>query len=448
MTQEIHSKTLSNGLRVLLEPMPWLPSVSFNILLPFGATTDAEHVQGSSGVLSDWLLRGAGDKDAKTWSDALDDLGVRRGHNAGREYTTYSVSLLADTLPATLELYADMLQRPRLEDSEFASAQALALEELASLDDNPTQLMFMALIKAFFASSHAQSSYGTRAGLEALTAKGLREDFAARVGPQDVIISVAGGITWQELLPLVERTFGAWQADNTPRYPEVALQHDHYANTELVTHHLDASTSQVHIGVAFPALHPKDAHWYEQALAKSVLSGGMGSRLFSEVREKRGLVYTVYAATRTLRDFGYGIAYAGTTPERAQTTLEVLVNELRKLSEGISEDELERARVGILSNLVMQGEASSSRASSLARDTFIFGEPRPLATVKDAIQNVSLANVNAFLAARPNVGYTVTTFGPTLADSDLTDTQVPNTPSSAQDTVQGQDTAQGNAQST
>lgn len=437
MTQEIHSKTLSNGLRVLLEPMSWLPSVSFNILLPFGATTDPEHLQGSSGVLSDWLLRGAGDKDAKTWSDALDDLGVRRGHNAGREYTTYSASLLADALPAALELYADMVKQPRLEDGEFASAQALALEELASLDDNPTQQMFMALMEAFFASSHAQSSYGNRAGLEALTAEVLRGDFAARVGPQDVIISVAGGVSWDELLPLVERTFGDWQASNTPHYPAVALHHDHHANTELMTQHVDANTSQVHIGMAFPALHPHDEHWYEQALAKSVLSGGMGSRLFSEVREKRGLVYTVYAATRALRDFGYGIAYAGTTPERAQTTLEVLTHELRKLSEGISDDELERARVGILSNLVMQGEASSSRASALARDTFIFGEPRPLATVKEAIQNVTLTSVNSFLAARPNVGYMVMTFGPTLtdetqADSAVSDAAAASTPANAQ----------------
>lgn len=414
MSQEIYSKTLSNGLTVLLEPMPWLPSVSFNVLLPFGTTTDPAHLQGSSGVLSDWLLRGAGDKDAKTWSDALDDLGVRRGHNAGREYTTYSASLLADALPETLALYADMLQRPRLEDDAFMSARALALEELASLDDNPTQLMFMALMQAFFASSHAQSSYGDRAGLDALTADTLRADYAARVGPQDAIISVAGGITWQELLPLVERTFGDWQADNTPHYPEVKLQHDHHANTELMRQHIHANTSQVHIGVAFPALRPQDDQWYEQALAKSVLSGGMGTRLFSEVREKRGLVYTVYAATRTLRDFGYGIAYAGTTPERAETTLEVLVNELRKLSEGVSEDELERARVGILSSLVMQGEASSSRASALARDTFTFGEPRSLTAIKDAIQDITLSQVNAFLAARPNVGYTVTTFGPTL----------------------------------
>jgi predicted Zn-dependent peptidase len=265
------------------------------------------------------------------------------------------------------------------------------------------------------------------------------------VGPQDAIISVAGGITWQELLPLVERTFGDWQADNTPHYPEVKLQHDHRASTELMRQHIDANTSQVHIGVAFPALQPKDDHWYEQALAKSVLSGGMGSRLFSEVREKRGLVYTVYAATRTVRDFGYGIAYAGTTPERAETTLEVLVNELRRLSAGVSDDELERARVGILSNLVMQGEASGSRASALARDTFIFGEPRPLAAVKDAIQNVTLAQVNAFLAARPNVGYTVTTYGPTL-------TEMPAPPVSNQDVsnqdVSNQDTAQNTPQRT
>ncbi|MEM7735640.1 MAG: pitrilysin family protein [Deinococcota bacterium] len=411
MTQQIRSTTLDNGLRVVLEPMPWLPSLSFSFLLPFGVTTDPEHLQGSSVVLSDWMLRGAAGKDARAWSDALDNLGVRRGHNTTREFTTFSGSLLSDALPETLALYADMLQAPELTENEFSSARALALEDLASIADNPTQLMFRGLLKEFFASEHGRSGYGSQEGLEALTADTLRTDYQQRVGPQGAILSVAGGISWDDLLPLVEKTLGAWQGGSAPSYPAVQLSHQ---EPTVKTHLMDANTSQVHIGLAFDGPNPGDDTWYPHAVAGSVLSGGMGTRLFTEVREKRGLVYSVYAAMRSLRSFGYGVAYAGTTPERADTTLEVLLAELDRMREGVRADELDRARIGILSSLVMQGEASGSRASALVRDCFTFGEPRSLDSIKQAINACSLDDVNTYLATRPQVGYTVARYGPTM----------------------------------
>jgi predicted Zn-dependent peptidase len=404
MNPHIYKRTLSNGLTLVVQEMNWLPSVSFDLLLPFGATTDPEGAFGSGAVLAEWFYRGAGERDSRTLSDALDALGVRRGGGAGGESTMLSGSLLADALPAALELYADIVRRPHLSDEEFNLARTVALQELASLDDSPTQRLFIALSKAFFSSPHRRSPYGEAPDLSALSAAQVRRDAAQWLVPEGAILSVAGGVNASEVDALVERLLGDWEGRSAV-HPgvEVVLPH---------TAHIEAPTAQTQIGVAFEALPPNHPDWYKNALAVAVLSKGMGSRLFAEVREKRGLVYSVMAASRAVRSYGYTLAYAGTTPERADETLEVLLGELVRIREGVSADELERARTGLLSGLVMEGESSGGVASNLARNTFLFGAPRPLETVKAELGAVSLEALNAYLAARPRPHFTVLTLGP------------------------------------
>ena len=176
--------------------------------------------------------------------------------------------------------------------------------------------------------------------------------------------------------------------------------------------HLEEDSAQVQIGLAYKAPAPGADGWYENALLMGVLSGGMGARLFTEVREKRGLVYSVAAVSRAVKGFGYSLGYAGTTPERADETLEVLIHELRRIKEGVREDELERARTGLLSQLVMQGESSGARASALARDTFLLGAPRLVEDIKTSLQNIGLDDLSAYLAKHYDPQFTVLTLGP------------------------------------
>ena len=399
----INKTTLPNGFTVVHEPMPWLASASFSLLLPVGAVNDPEGLEGSAAVLSDWIERGAGEYSSQELSDAFDSLGVRRGGGAGKEFTTFTGSLLAESFADVLTLYADVLRRPHLDVGEFAGARELAQQELASLGDSPTQQLFETLAEHYFASAHGRSSYGSDAGLTALTPDALREDCARRVAPEGAILSVAGGITWDEVKGVAETLFGDWQGAGA-ELPEVRVNEQHQD-------HILEETTQVQIGVAFGAPAPGEPGWYENALALGVLSGGMGARLFTEVREKRGLVYSVAAVSRAVRGFGYTLGYAGTTTERANETLDVLLNELRRLSEGVSADEHERAATGLLSQLVMQGESSGARASALARDVFLRGTPRTVNEVKDALSALSLADLNSYLESAYHPEFTVLTLG-------------------------------------
>jgi predicted Zn-dependent peptidase len=400
----IHQTTLANGLRVVHEEMPWLSSLSFEVLVPMGAMADPEGFEGSSFVLSDWITRGAGERDSKTLSDQLDSLGVRHSESTSVESISLSASLLANTLSDTLELFADIIQRPLLPESEFEPARQLALQELASLADNPTRRLFTQLSQDYFASPHGRSSIGNEAGLKALSPEVVRTDFQQRFSPRGAILSSAGGLSWEEVLPLVERHLASWQGEDNVLAPVVVNPRGQ--------RHQDSDTAQTQIGVVYPGVAPGQPGWYEHALATNVLSGGMGARLFSEVREKRGLVYSVAAFNRAVRGYGYTMSYAGTTPERADETLTVLLAELAGIREGVTAAELERARTGILSQLVMQGESSRARASSLAQDCFLLDRPRPIEEIKEAIQAVDLEGLNHHLASRPAPEFTILTLGP------------------------------------
>ncbi len=403
-SDEIRSTRLDNGLTVLFESMPWLESASVSLLIPAGSVTDPTGLEGSASVLYDWTNRGAGGLDNRAFTEKLDALGAWRGGSSDREYSVVSASLLASALPRVLPLLADQVIRPELADAEFDGATELVRQELRSLTDRPSSRLFEALNNAYFESGHGRSSYGTEEGLAALTPSGVRQDFEHRYSPDGAVLAVAGGCDWDELLGLVDASFADWRG-NRFQAPEVRLASPHAT-------HVIADTSQQHIGLNFEAAGVDDADWYLQSLAVGVLSGGMGARLFTEVREKRGLAYSVGAAVRAIRGAGFITAYAGTTPERASETLSVLRDEFVRLSEGVREDELERARMGSLSNLVMHSESSSSRSKALAGDQYLRGVPRTVAEIQAAIEAVTLEQVNSWLAQRPLPEPFVVTLGP------------------------------------
>lgn len=401
---EIHRHRLETGLELVFEPMPWLATASFTLLVPFGAATDAPGAEGSATVLYDWLQRGSAGRASREIQDAFDDLGVRTGGSPGRETASFSASMLVDAFAPALELHADQVMRPNLEPDEFASARTVALEEIASLEDEPAGRMFEALIAASFSTGRGNSPYGTEQALQELTADRLRDDYRRRVGPNGTILAVAGGLAWDRVRGVVEDAFGAWEG-GTAELPAAAFEAGK-------REHLEAPTAQTQIGLSWATLPPAHDDWYAHSLAMQVLSGSMGARLFTEVREKRGLVYSVSASTRPIRDFAVALGYAGTTPDRAEETLDVTLHEIQRLYDGVHDDELERARTGLLTDLIMQGESSRGRSSGLARDLWLRGRPRDLDEVHRAVAELTLEGVNAALARHPRPEPTIVTLGP------------------------------------
>lgn len=406
MPETDYSIKLPNGLMVVAEHNPAVRSAAFQIIVPSGAITDPEEHQGAATVLEGLTYRGAGSRDARGLSDALDSLGVQRGGSAELEYTTFSAALLADDLHKALEIYGDIILRPHLPEDQLPAERALALQKLERLEDSPSDKLFVNLRKTYYPGSYGRTVLGNAAGLNSLTPDLMRAEHARRFRPDGAILAVAGRFNWSELNETIHRVFGEWQGA-APAQPKA----EPAGKAQYV--HIPQETNQEQIGVIYPSVPLGHPDFYTMRMGLRVLSGGMGARLFTEVREKRGLCYSVTAYPSIVKGSGAVVAYAGTTPERCQETLDVLLAEIKRLEEGVTEEELARARTGVLSELVMQGETARGRALAIARDQYLLGEIRTPAQIRAGVEAVTTDGIREYLRRNPAGQFTIVTLGPT-----------------------------------
>jgi predicted Zn-dependent peptidase len=392
-------------LTVVAEHLPAVRSAAFQFIVPAGAVTDPDGREGAAGVLEGLAYRGAGERDSRQLSDALDALGIHRGGGAELEYTTYSGAMLADDLHRALEIYADILLRPRLPADQLPAEQALALQKLQRLEDSPAEKLFVQLRREYYPGGYGRTALGRAEDLNALTARDVVADHARRYRPGGSILAVAGRFEWSALLDTIRRSFGGWEGQGPVPSPPKVEERPRYR-------HIQQDTNQEQIGAIYPSVQLGHPHYYDMRMAIRVLSGGMGARLFTEVREKRGLCYAVSASPSAIKGYGSIVAYAGTTPDRCQETLDVLLAEIKRLENGVTEEELARARTGVLSDLVMQSEAARARVGGIARDQYLLGQVRTMEEIRAGVEAVTVDTIHEYLRRHPARDFTILTLGP------------------------------------
>lgn len=405
MTQRIFSHTYDNGLVLVAEPMMSLESAAFTFLTPAGSVYDPPERAGLATLTNELCMRGSGSRDSRKFVDDLDNLGVERGEGVSELHTNYRGATLAKSLPDALSIYADLLRRPHLPPDQLEASRLVALQELQSIEDEPAQKVMIELGRRHYPSPWGRPSQGDLAGLETISIDDIRQCHAAQYRPNGTILGVAGRLNWDELRMHVGRLFGDWKTVEPPAIREQPRNQRH--------EHLTHESNQTQIAIAWDAVPYNHPDYYQVVGAVGVLSGGMSARLFTEVREKRGLCYSVYATMHSLKHRGSVLCYAGTGTERAQETLDVTLAELVRLAAGITPDELGRLKARIKSGLIMQQESSSSRSGSLARDWYHLGQARTLEEVGALVDQLSPESINTYLAANPPRDFTIVTLGPT-----------------------------------
>ena len=398
MADRYFQHTFPNGLTLLAEQMPAMQSAAMGLLVPAGAATDPVDRSGSATVLSDLILRGAGARDSRQITEYLDSLGLQRSSGVGIHHLRLGCAAVAPKVIEGLAAYGDIVQRPHLPKDGFVAARDLALQALAGIDDEPRQKLMIKLREWHFPSPYGRNTMGEVEELQKMTLDLVKEDWKRRFHARDAILSIAGKIDFQAVRDEVERVFGSWSGQPVPEY-EVMPPPGRF-------HHEHQKTEQTHIGIGYPSVPETDADYYTVRLAVEILSGGMSGRLFTEVREKRGLCYSVWAGYSSLKGMGSIMCYAGTSNDRAQETLDQLLAEIHRLSDGVTEPELSRAKIGLKASTIMQGESTSARAGTIAHDFFVRGRIRTLEEIKDAIDSVTLERVNTYLKKnRPGAFY-------------------------------------------
>jgi predicted Zn-dependent peptidase len=404
VAQAVNQHTFSNGLTLLAERMEHVRSAALNFLVPCGCAHDPSDQLGIGSVLSELITRGAGTRNSRELTLALDNLGLDRDESVGAMHIRFWGATLARNLPAALEIYADILRRPHLPEEEVDAVQALALQDLQSLEDEPRQKALIELRQRHYPPPLGQDRHGTVSGIENLTTARIRDHYRRLFNPRGTILSVAGNVEWEPLRDQVGQLLGDWKGTEVP-----ALSLGTRGNNRA---HLAKDTTQTQIALAYASVPIGDADYYAAMGAVNVLSGGMSARLFTEVREKRGLCYAVWASYQTLKDRASVLCYAGTTNERAQETLQVLLGELRRLQEGIEAEEVERVQAGLKSSLIMQEESTSARAGTLASDWYYLGRVRSFDEIQAAINALTPDQIVRHLRRCPPRDFTIVTLGP------------------------------------
>ncbi len=413
MQEEFFTKELANGLMLLGQRMGHVSSAAMCLLVPAGAAHDPDAAAGAGSVASEWCFRGAGERNTRQLNEALDALGCQHDETVLSEHARFTSAQLGRNLADVLAIYADILRRPALGDETFAPSRNIVLQDLVSLEDEPAQKANLLLRERFFPWPLGRCAYGEHDALKAMEPGAIREHVGRHFTPAGATIAVAGNLDWDAFCRAAEAAFGDWQPSEPPAIePKPA--------GGGVTH-LHKDSAQEHIALAHASVPLADKRYYAARTAQTVLSGGMGSRLFTEVREKRGLVYHVSCRYNTLKDHAGMFTYAGTRPEVAQQTFDVTVGELRRLAEGIEPEELARAKTQLKSSLVMQGESTSARAQALATDWHHLGRLRSLDEISEATDAVTADEVIAYLKDCPAERFTVLVLGPQEIDTGATD---------------------------
>ncbi|XVJ60688.1 MAG: insulinase family protein [Tepidisphaera sp.] len=403
----IETVVLSCGMTLVIEPIAGVRSAALSWLVPGGAAEDPADRLGRAAVWQEMLMRGAGSLDSRSQADVFDRLGCSRSVSVGGMTMRIGATMLGDRLKESLPLLVDMVRAPKLDEDSVEPSKDLALQAIESLKDEPQERAMVALGARHHRAPLNRSGLGTAEGIQALTHHELAHGWKAAANPGRSIMAVAGSVDPVALRRQLEQLLGGWSGG----HPEPALGGE---APRGYAHETDES-NQVQIVVAHDGPKESEPDAVLEKVVASVLSGGMSGRLFSEVREKRALCYSVSAGYRGERDFGTVTAYVGTTPERAQESLDVLFGELERIGTPagrVTSEELGRAVVGMKSRLVFSGESTGARAGALVSDQYRLGRARSLRELADAVDKVTVDQVNAYLARRKLGRVTVQTLGP------------------------------------
>ncbi len=385
-------RTLECGMTLCVEPMPSVRTVAVNWLIPAGHATDSPSGLGHSAMLAELIQRGAGDLDSRQLSDALDRVGEQRAVAAAASHIVFSGLSLGDRLSSSLGLVASMIREPRMPEDALAAVQSLALQNLESLTDDPQQLVGIRLRNRHMPEPFNRSGYGEVGAIRGATIAQLREAWQARARPVGSIFAAAGAVDPDALARDLDRLLKGWSGVGPTPTP---------IGERLggMRHERDES-NQTHMAMAFDAPTEVDPDTIRARLATDVLGSGTSSRLFLEVRERRGLCYSVAAGYAGGLHRGMCTIYAGSTPERAQATFDCIMDVVSKFASGMTGDELRRAKTGLECRLIMAGESTASRASGIAGDFHRLGRCRSLQEIGAEVASQTLEGMNDFIARR------------------------------------------------
>nr|WP_279513044.1 pitrilysin family protein [Dongia mobilis] len=417
MTEDsVEITTLPNGFRVATDRMDSVETVSLGVWVGIGTRHEDAAENGVSHLLEHMAFKGTRRRSARDIAVEIENVGGVLNAYTGREQTAYYAKVLAEDTALALDLIADILQHSTFDAQELERERGVIIQEIGQAEDTPDDIVFDHFQEtAFPEQSMGRPVLGRAEIIAELKAEAIAGYMLSRYRPGNMVLAAAGRVEHRRLVDLALAAF-----DQLPPGGAAATDPARYQGGEL---RLDRDLEQAHIVLGFDGIGIHDPDYYASAVLSQVLGGGMSSRLFQEVREKRGLVYGIHSFASAWSDAGIFGIYAGTGEKEAAELLPIVCDEMLKLTDQIPEEELRRAGAQLKAGILMAREKTSARCEQLAAQLLIHNRPVPSAEIVarvDAVTGTDLARVaRRLMASTP----TLTTMGPVGAVMDLASLQ-------------------------
>lgn len=393
MSDTINMSVLPNGLRVVTERMPQVRTAAMGIWVNAGSRYEAASQHGISHFLEHLFFKGTRTRSALEIAQAADEIGGQMNAFTDREQTVFYVKVLATHFERAVEIIADMLLRSTFAAEHIERERQVIDEEIKSYEDSPDELVQDLFAQTVW-NGHplGRPVIGTLATVNRLTRDDLIGFVQRFYHPTNVVVSVAGDIEHPEVTAVLERHLGEWNGTGVP-----ATIDPPRAEAGVATRLKE--TEQVHLCLGTQGLAQPDERRYTLSLLDHLLGGGMSSRLFQEIRERRGLVYTIASYASSYRDGGLFIVYAGMSPEAGPEVIRLTFDEIEKIrTQAVDLVELNRAKESLKGSLMLSLESTGSRMSILARSEIYHGRQITLDELISKVDAVSAQDLQQMAA--------------------------------------------------
>jgi predicted Zn-dependent peptidase len=382
----IRVTTLPSGLTIVTERMDRVETVSFGAYVASGTRHETAEENGASHFLEHMAFKGTERRSAAAIAEEIEAVGGHINAYTAREQTAYYVKLLKEDLALGADIIGDILTHSVFDPDELERERGVILQEIGQANDTPDDIVFDHFQETAYPDQPmGRPVLGTEAGIKTMRRDVLRNFMRRHYVTGNTVIGAAGNLQHDEVVALAEKHFCDLPTTAHPKAVDGL-----YGGGEFRE---DRDLDQVHIVLGFPAFGYADPDYYPAMLLSTLLGGGMSSRLFQEIREKRGLVYSIYSFTAPAMDGGLFGIYAGTGESEAAELMPVALDELRKVQEAVSDIELARARAQVKASLLMSLESTGSRCEQLTRQIQVFGRVIPTSETVSRIEAVTNADI-------------------------------------------------------
>ena len=381
-------EVLDNGLRLITETMPHVRSVTIGVWLTRGSRHESDARSGIAHFVEHMLFKGSDTRTAEDIAQSIDSIGGQLDAFTAKEYASYYIKVLDEHLPLAVDLLSDIVLRPAFAAEEIEREKKVILEEIKMVEDTPDDLVHEVFTQHFWEGHPlGRPILGSNETVQALTQDALREYFAGAYVGSNIIVSAAGNIEHAKVKDLIQQAFGAVKREGEPLNgtpPNVVPQ--------VIRRTKEIEQSHVCLGTSsYPQRHDDR---YVSYILNTVLGGSMSSRLFQNVREKRGLAYSVFSGMSAYRDAGNLTIYAGCANDAIEEVVDLCVVELKALKRTpVPESELRRAKDHLKGSLMLSLENTASRMSHLARQEIYFDRHFGLDETLAGVENVTADDV-------------------------------------------------------